>query len=125
MWKSVIIDSLIPIDKLASWFLSHLETLDEAGKQRLWERMDMDNYDPREMEPSVLKDSLEKLSLEMKKDLDPEGPYMQSIFKEIDEEVDWITTPWWKKVLVKVGVMKKVTSRTVEHGESILNNHSK
>ena len=125
MWKSVIIDSLIPIDKLASWFLSHLETLDEVGKQRLWERLDMDNYDPGEMEPSVLENRLEKTTLEMKEDLDPEGPYMQSIFKEIGDEFDWITTPWWKKVLVRVGVMKKVTSRTVKRGEGLPNNHSK
>ena len=109
MTKLEFTDAVMSPSELLDWFLSHLETLDEAGKQRLWERLDMDNYDPGEMEPSVLENRLEKLSLEMKKDLDPEGPYMQSIFKEIGEEVDWITTPWWKKVLVKVGVMKKVT----------------
>lgn len=106
MSKLEIRDAILPPEELISWFLNHLETLDEAGLQKVWERLDMDNYDPREMEPSVLKNRLEQQTLQMETDLDPEGPYMQSLFKKIGGEFDWITTPLWKKVLVRMGVMR-------------------
>ena len=107
MTKLDLTDAVMSPSELLDWFLSHLETLDEGGKQRLWERLDMDNYDPREMEPAVLNKRLEEQTLQMQKDLDPDGPYMKSLFKKIDEECDGLETPWWKKVLVRVGVVKR------------------
>lgn len=107
MDKMDLNDALMSPSELLNWFLDYHESLDEAGKQRLWERMDMDNYDPKEMEPSVFKRRLEQQTLEMQRDLDPEGSNMKSIFKKIDEEFEWdLMTPWWKKALVKAGLMK-------------------
>ena len=125
MTKLDLTDALMSPSELLDWFMNYYDSLDESGRERLGKRLDMDNYDPRAMEPAVLKKRLEEQTLEMERDLDPEGPYMQSVYKKIGEEVDWITAPWWKKVLVKVSVMKKVISRTVEHGEGLPNNHSK
>jgi len=36
---------------------------------------------------------------ESKELLDPEGPYMKSLLKKIDEDLEWdLNTPWWKKI---------------------------
>ena len=107
MTKLDLTDALMSPSELLDWFLNYYDSLDEAGREELWERMDMDNYDPREMEPAVLKNRLEEQTLQMQKDLDPNGPFMKSLFKEIDEEFEWLETPWLKKLLVRVGVSKK------------------
>lgn len=49
---------------------------------------------------------IEEDYLKIKEELDPEGPYMKALIKEINEDLDWeMMTPWWKKVLVRIGVM--------------------
>ena len=52
-----------------------------------------------------LADHMEQRCMEAKKMFDPNGPYMKSLVKENDEEFDWIITPWWKKVLIKLQLM--------------------
>lgn len=100
-------DGVTPTGELLDWFLGYYESLDEAGKERLWIRMDMDTYDPKESEPSVFKKRMEEQTAAMQEDLDPEGSNMKSILKQMDDEFDWdMMTPWWKKVLVRVGLSK-------------------
>jgi hypothetical protein len=99
-----ISDVIMNPQDLMDRFLGYLDTLDEAGKERLWERMDMDNYDPQEMEPAAFKKRLEEQTLEMKKEMKKDMP---GIIKKINDEFDWIITPWWKKVLVKLGLMNR------------------
>ena len=91
MTKSDLSKANMSPSELLDWFFNYYETLDEAGRQRLWENMDMDNYDPAEM----------------KKDLDPKGPYMKFMLFKFFDEFDWMLTPWWKKVLIRVGLMKR------------------
>ena len=100
-------DAIIDPHNLVMGFLKYHESLDEEGKEKLWKRLDMDNYDPKEMEPEAFKKRLDEQTLQMKRELDPEGPYMQSIFNEFDEYISILELPWWKRVMVKVGVVKR------------------
>ena len=92
--------------ELLDWFFNYYDTLDEAGRQRLWESMDMDNYNPAEIEPSAYKERLEQ-TLKMGKDMDPEGPYMKFLLFKFFDEFDWMLTPRWKKALIRIGLMKR------------------
>ncbi len=51
--------------------------------------------------------SQEWANKEVEKMFDPEGEVMKTMNKEFYEYVDFLELPWWKRVLVKVGVMKK------------------
>ena len=103
MTKLDLNDAVMSPYALMDWYMNYRDSLDEAGRERLRKRLDMDNYDPREMEPAVLKKRLE----EQLKESDPNGPYMKSLFKDIDEEFEWQETPWWKRMLVRVGALKR------------------
>lgn len=56
----------------------------------------------------ALVDVMEEDYLRLKKDFDPDGPYMKGLLKKINDDFEWdMVTPWWKKVLIKVGLTKK------------------
>ena len=64
----------------------------------------------------------QKEKLEHSKIFLPDTPYMVALGKKIDEELDWdLLTPWWKKVLVKLGLMKRDVSITPEVLDEIYN----
>ena len=50
--------------------------------------------------------SQEWANKEVEKMFDPEGEVMKTMMKEFDEYVDFLELPWWKRVMVRVGVMK-------------------
>ena len=48
--------------------------------------------------------ALEQTNQQLEKDFNPNSDLMRGIFKEFNDEFDWFTTPWWKKVLIKIGL---------------------